>query len=103
MGYMFSWNKKQKLTRQRARQHRAHMTCTFHVQGMMCQTVLLHWTTLLDYKYDAYTISAQIGLVRTNHVQEFCFGFDCTKNNQSRSWYTSPTAVFDFDLNVSSN
>lgn len=42
MGYMFSWNKKQKLTRQRARQHRAHMTCTFHVQGMMCQTVLLH-------------------------------------------------------------
>lgn len=31
MGYMFSWNKKQKLTRRRARQHRAHMTCTFHV------------------------------------------------------------------------
>ena len=75
---LYVFIKKKLLTRRNAEQQRAHMTRSVHLHMHDVLTVSL--TVLYTVQVQAwrvhYPISAQIGLVITNHVREFYYGFD---------------------------
>ena len=75
---LYVFIKKKLLTRRNAEQQRAHMTRSVHLHMHDVLTVPL--IVLYAVQVQAWRvhcpISAQIGLVRTNHVREFYYGFD---------------------------
>ena len=69
--------KKKQLTRRNARQQRAHMTRSVHLHRHDVLTVPLSYYTVQLQAWRVHCpISVEIGLVITNHVREFCYGFD---------------------------
>ena len=75
---LYVFIKKKLLTRRNAEQQRAHMKRSVHLHMYDVLTVPL--TVLYTVQVQAWRvhcpISAQIGLVITNHVREFYYGFD---------------------------
>ena len=75
---LYVFIKKKLLTRRNAEQQRAHMTRSvhLHMHDVLTVPLIVLYTVQVQAWRVHCPISAQIGLVITNHVREFYYGFD---------------------------
>ena len=73
---LYVFMKRQRFSRRNARQQRLHMTRIY--TGMTCQ--LFYSIVQLQAWHLHCPIGAQIELVITNHMPEFCYSFDRPQN-----------------------